>query len=470
MEKREIILEYDTVVIGGGVAGSAAAIAGARAGAKTLLIEAEGALGGQATIGLVTPLSSVRSRKGVPFGGILEELRQMTYALTEKYVSQDYKNDKYMPHSPHITKYCLLKLAKEAGVEILFHSMLIGVNTENSSIKSVDIFSKSGKIKVLAKNFIDATGDADLVALAEDEYVLGSEGDAFTQLVSTGLNTSHSDGKATNPYEAKNKMQPTSLFFVMRGVDVERAMTFNNKKPTFEELGITKEQFCKWEFSGTLGFAVTDEYVPTPQNRILVSPGRHVDEAVVNMSRVTDINGADAFSLSEGEIKAQLQLIAIVDFLKTFVPGFEKSYFVESSQHLGVRETRRLVGRYKLSGIDVITGKRFEDAICKGNYLIDIHDPNGKYGAIGGNIRADFYEVPFRSLCSKRYNNLLAVGRCISADHIAHSATRIQGTCMLTGQAAGTASALALKSGIGACDVNPDLLREKLILDGVELS
>ena len=94
MEKREIILEYDTVVIGGGVAGSAAAIAGARAGAKTLLIEAEGALGGQATIGLVTPLSSVRSRKGVPFGGILEELRQMTYALTEKYVSQDYKNDK----------------------------------------------------------------------------------------------------------------------------------------------------------------------------------------------------------------------------------------------------------------------------------------------------------------------------------------------------------------------------------------
>lgn len=470
MGKHKIILEYDTVVVGGGIAGSAAAIASARCGAKTLLIEAEGALGGQATIGLVTPLSSVRSRSGVPFGGILEELRQMTYALTKKYVSVDYENEKYVPHSPHITKYCLLKMATDAGVDIAFHTMLIDVQKGNGNIKSIDVFGKSGKIKVFAKNFIDATGDADLVALARDEYVIGSESDVFTQLVSTGLNTSHGDGKATSPYETKNKMQPASLFFVMRGVDIERAMTFNNKKLTFEELGITKEQFSRWEFSGTLGFTVTDEYVPTPQNRILVSPGRHADEAVVNMSRVTDINGADAFSLSEGEVKAQLQLISIVDFLKTFIPGFEKSYFVESSQHLGVRETRRLVGRYKLSGIDVITGKRFEDAICKGNYLIDIHDPSGKYGAIGGSIRADFYEVPFRSLCSKRYNNLLVTGRCISVDHIAHSATRIQGTCILTGQAAGTASALASKLNIGACDVDSDLLRKQLILDGVELS
>ncbi len=462
------VLLFDTVVIGGGVAGSAAAISSARCGAKTLLVEADGALGGQAGIGLVTPLSSVRTPAGVSFGGLIDEILESTRELTKKYVSDGYMHQ-WQVTAPSMMRYALLKMATDAGVTLLFHSMLSEVLVEKDRISAVILSTKSGFVKVVAKNFIDASGDGDIIALSGDSYVTGSERGIFDQLIAADLDRNHTDLEKNVPYDKESQLQPSSLFFIMRGVDLERAMELNNKKITFGDLGITRERFDAWDFSGTLGFTVTDGRVPMPQNRVLVSPGRHPDEAVINMSRVTDVNGADAFSLSRGEVDAQLQLIAIVDFLKTFIPGFEHSYLTEVSSRLGIRESRRLVGRYKLSGLEVIRGARYADTVAKGYYLIDIHDPSGKFGAIGGEIKTDHFEIPFRALCSSKYKNLLAAGRCISADHVAHSATRIQGACILTGEAAGTAAALVKDTDIGACDVSIAELRKKLSEDGVNL-
>jgi len=459
-------ISCDTLVVGGGLAGASAAIASARGGADTVLIEAGGTLGGQAGIGLVTPLDSRTSKSGVKFGGLLDEICDMTVELTKKYVCGGEEN--VYTVSPHILKYVLLKLSHDSDVKLHFHTVLCEVHTEAGKVAYAIFKDKTGYLKVNAKTFIDATGDADLVYLSGDEYVSGSEEGVFDMLTDCGLDKAHSGEKVGEKYPS-GLMQPVSLFFVLRGVSFDDVKQYNNKRLFFGDFGITREKFEKWQFCGIPGFEIKDDLIPTPASRILVSRGRHGDEVVVNMSRVVNINGADADSLSEGEIIAGLQLIGIVDFLKTFIPGFEKCYLVESSSRLGIRETRRLVGKYKLSGRETVNGERFADAVCRGYYIVDIHDPRGKSGAIGGDIGADFFEIPFGSLCSKNFANLLACGRCISCDHVAHSATRIQGVCILTGQAAGCASAIAAKCGCAATSVDADVLRSELMRNGVWL-
>lgn len=465
-------IECDTLVVGGGVAGCSAAIASARKGAKTVLAEAYGTLGGQAGVGLVTPMSSTSelNRKDMPkFGGYIEELFDEVAKLTKKYVSVNENEEDVYELSPHMTKYVLLKHACESGVRICFHTVLCDVETTDGKIVSAILHDKSGYLRVIAKSYIDASGDADLVYLANDDHVTGSEPNVFEQLVKNDLASSHVNKDKADVYDGVGLMQPVSLFFVMRGVDSKKAVAYENGKIMFGDFGITKEKFEAWEFCGSEGFVITDERVPSPQNRVLVTKGRHKDEVVVNMSRIININGSDADDLSDGEVRAQLQIVAVVDFLQKFIPGFENSYLVETSSRLGVRESRRLVGKYKLTGDDVINCRSFDDSICKAYFSIDIHDPRGKFGAIGGELKKNYFEVPFSALCSAKYSNLTVCGRCISCDHIAHAAARIQGCCILTGQACGTAAAIAVKTGVEVCDVNSGELRKQLIADKVNL-
>ena len=460
---------FDIAVIGGGVAGCSAALAAARNGAKVLLAESTGILGGQATLGLVTPLDARFTTGGKSFGGILEEISEKTAALTRDYCSCGTEGEVWEVASPHILKYVLLDLLTEAGVDIRFHTNLIGAHGKDDVITHVILSSKSGFGKIRADSFIDATGDADLTVLSGAAYVQGSEAGVFEQLNQTGLNKAHFSDREYSGYSHDGMMQPVSIFLLMGNVDVDKASKLNNKDLKFGDLGITREVFENWKFAGSCGFEITGNAIPMPQGRILVSRSNRPDVAVINMSRVVGINGADADSLNEGEIKAQKQVIAIVDFLKTFVPGFENSYFIQSGSTLGVRETRRMVGTYVLSGKDAIACKRFPYPVARGSYIIDIHDPSGKARAIGGNIRGEFYDIPFGCILSKTFSNLLACGRCISVDHVAHSSTRIQGTCILTGQAAGTAAALARKKGILPRELPEQELHRQLLADGVYL-
>ena len=463
------IENFDVAVIGGGVAGCGAALAAARNGAKVLLAESSGILGGQATLGLVTPLDARFTTGGKSFGGILEEISGKTMDLTRAYCSCGTQGEVWEIASPHILKYVLLDLLTEAGVDIRFHTNLIAAHGENGLLTHVVLSGKSGFEKITAASYIDATGDADLVYLSGAEYVRGSEPGVFDQLSQSGLNKSHFSNREYSGYSHDGLMQPVSIFLLMGGVDVDRAAALNNKDLKFGDLGITREAFQSWKFAGSCGFEVTGDSIPMPQGRILVSRSTRPDVAVINMSRVVGIDGADADSLNEGEIKAQKQVIAIVDFLKTFVPGFENSYFIQSGSTLGVRETRRMLGEYVLSGKEAIACRRFPYPVARGSYIIDIHDPSGKARAIGGSIRGEFYDIPYGCLVSRTYSNLLACGRCISVDHIAHSSTRIQGTCILTGQAAGTAAALARKKQLHPGELPEQELHRQLVADGVYL-
>ena len=457
------------VIIGGGLAGCGAAIASARNGAKTLLVESSGVLGGQATLGLVTPLDARFTTSGKSFGGIMEEISEKTIGLTKEYCSCGADGEVSDIASPHILKYVLVDTVESSGAEVYFHTTLLSVDVEGDSIKSVVLSGKSGLIKVNAKCFIDASGDADLVYLSGADYTLGSEAGVFEQLNESGLNKSHFSDNEYSGYSHDGLMQPVSIFILMGGVDVDKAFTFNNLDLKFGDLGITEEKFKAWKFAGTCGFEISGNSIPLPQGRVLVTRSTRPDVAVINMSRVVGIDGSDAEDLNDGEIKAQKQIIAIVDFLKTFVPGFENSYYIQSGSTLGVRETRRMVGEYLLSGKEAINCQTFENPIARGSYIIDIHDPSGKARAIGGSIKGEFYDIPYGSIISKNYNNLLACGRCISADHIAHSSTRIQGTCIQTGQAAGTAAAMAVKANLTPKEISQPDLHKQLVKDNMYL-
>ena len=459
--------ETDVLVVGGGVGGCAAAIAAARGGTRTMLLEASGVLGGQAGFGLVTPLDARKTVSGKSFGGLVEEISDEVAQLGDAYCSNAGHSHNFTLASPHILKYVLLKKAIDSGVDVRFHTTLVDVVTEGDKVRSVIALNKSGFCEIGATTFIDGTGDADLICGANASSVAGSEPGVFRSLVETDLAHRHFSDESYAGYDHDGLMQPVSLFFIMGNVDVSKAMSFNNKLLKFGDLGITKEKFLAWKFANTPGFEVTDDRIPMPQGRILVSRGPRGDMAVMNMSRITGIDASQADGLNRGEIQAQLQLIAIVDFLQTFVPGFENSYYIQSASSLGVRETRRLVGRYILSGYEAIMATQSPDVVARGSYIIDIHDPNGKAMAIGGKIKGDFYDIPFGCLLAKEYDNLMACGRCISVDHIAHSSTRIQGTCIMTGQAAGTAAALALHKGMAVADLPVKELQERLRSDKV---
>lgn len=458
----------EVLVAGGGIAGTAAAVSAARAGAKTMLIEESGCLGGQATLGIVTPIGSICTLNNKSFGGLTEEICKKVSENAKKY-SAPVGEEEDLTAAPHILKYVLLEMAIDAGVEIRFHTSLIDAIVSGGEIQKVITHDRSGFAEISAKVFIDGTGDGALIYHSGAEYSLGSEPGVFEEVIKNNMDYRHFSDEKYTAYETDGLMQPVSIFFTMGNVDMEKAYSYNNKLYKFGDFGISKNDFQNWKFCGTCGFEISDDRLPMPQGRILVSHGPNKGCAVINMSRVTGIDGTDADSLNQGEISAQKQVIAIVDFLKTFIPGFENSYFIQSANTLGIRETRRLNGAYKLSGSEVINGAKNADAIARGSYIIDIHDPKGKSMAIGGDIKGDFYDIPYGCLVSRQIDNLAVCGRCVSVDHVAHSSVRVQGTCIMTGQAAGAAAAMAAAENISVCEIDVKQLQKRLISDGVYL-
>ncbi len=471
-EKVDVRYEADVVVVGAGVAGTAAAIAAARGGKRTLLIERSGCLGGLVTNGHVSPFDAFKDTKGKTFGGIAQEIVDRMVELQNRVGCP---NSPAKRVGPHLFKVALLDLAIEAGVRILFHADLIKTIAENDEITNIIIHTKSGIEAVSAKMFIDATGDGDMFADAGEEFVMGCEAESGTELRTAGFDKMHFDINSSSKYDCDEvkdilAVQPCSVMFSMGNVDMaQNPIKYNNKNLKFEDLGIDRDEFFSLEYAGTVGFEENGDLIPLPQGRILFFPSGRPNELIVNMSRVIGVDGTDAVALSEASVIAHKQVVYLADFLKRYVPGFEDSYLIESSNILGVRETRRLVGQYFLKGIEAIECKHFDDEIACGSYIIDIHDPFGKGRALGGPIHGESYGIPYGCIAPKTIKNLLVCGRCISVDHIAHSSTRIQGTCVMTGQAAGAAAAVALDTNTTVQTVDVQKVREALRNDGVLL-
>lgn len=442
-------IETDIVVVGGGPAGINAAIAAGRSGARTMIIDRYGFLGGMSTIALVYPWMTYHTMDGKQvIAGIAQEIIDRLMALN---ASPGHVRDTcgfvstITPYDPEIYKVLVLDMLREAGVKVLLHSFVDDVTVKNDRIESVRLTTKSGKIDVKAKMFIDTSGDADVAYLAGAPILKGRDEDQLTQ--------------------------PMTMKFRMRGVDLAKVKQYMIEHPEEFYKKTPIDELDQLPLTAVQGFYKHWKEAALPINRdqVLFFTGPGEDEVLVNTTRVQGLDGTRVEDLTEAEELGRKQVLMVADFMVKHLPGFEKASISQVGAQIGIRETRRLDGVYSLQISDVTEGRRFEDCIARSGYPIDIHDPKNK-GVTAAWIAGDgAYDIPYRCLLAKGVSNLLAGGRCISTSHEALATTRLSPSCMATGQAAGTAAGMAVKRGVSPHELNVKDLQQQLRQDGVLL-
>ncbi|ADL69215.1 glucose-inhibited division protein A [Thermoanaerobacterium thermosaccharolyticum DSM 571] len=436
---------YDVVVIGGGVSGTIAAIAAARNGAKTLLIEQYGFLGGALTNMGVGPMMTFHAGAKQVINGIPQEVvdNLIKYGGSPGHVLDTTGFvSTVTPFNAEIMKYVLQKMVIESGAEILYHSFLINVELDGAYIKVIHIANKSGSERVEADVFIDATGDADLAVKCGVDYILGRPEDNLTQPMTMNVRIGN-----VNITDVKKYMEENPKEFTM--VDIEKIKT-SKRLMVNGFYSILKEA----RINGEINFE---------RDMVLFFETDIPGEVIVNMTRVQRLNGTNIYDLTKSEIYGREQAFEVYNFMKKHIPGFQKAYLISTGPQIGVRETRKIIGEYVLTAEDLITSKHFDDCIAIGGYPIDIHSPDGDKTTYMNLGEDNIYEIPFRSLYSKKVNNLLVSGRCISSTHEANAAIRVSPIAMATGQAAGTAAYVAVKNGKKVCDIDIKELRSILL-------
>ena len=414
-----VVGTYDVVVCGGGPAGFIAAIAAAREGARTALVEQYGFLGGAATNSLVTPLSVFTYNGEKVIGGIpwvfLERLEKMGGGLIEKPLGN-------VAFDPELYKLCCQRMVLEAGVDLYLHSWLSGCQTGQGRISHVFIENKNGTEALAGKVMIDATGDADL---------------------------SHLAGVPMLP--PGRPLQPASTYFVLAGVDTEspliaEAMHHNKQGVNCHCLPIREELMRRAKELGIPDFG-------GPWFCTLLHPG----VVAVNMTR-TQTDACDNRDYTAAECRLREDVYKMADILRENFPEFRNSYVSMVAPQAGVRETRRIQGVHVITGEEYVNGVRYPDSVSRGAHPIDIHSSAGATQSVTFLKQAAY--VPYRALVANGFPNLLVAGRCISADRQAFASLRVQASCMGMGQAAGVAAAQAVR---GETEVNVLQLDTKIL-------
>lgn len=398
--------KYDLIVVGGGFSGVAAAISGARAGLKVLIADMNNCFGGAATNGLVNPFmyywtfdkatdEKVYLCKGI-FKEIIDQLKSAgALAQNETTFQEEY------------LKIILNRMIIKENIDILFNTYLTEVKKEGGRVVSVRLSNKSGNHDFFADYFVDATGDADLAAMAGCSCRLGRESD--------------------------NLCQPMTLCFRLANVDTEK---FIKARETMN--GLYQEMQRAGKIQNVRENIL---YFNTMFNGII-----HF-----NSTRVIKRNPVDAFDLTMAELEAREQVFELYDFLKNNIDGFQESQLISTAMQIGIRESRMIIGKYVLTEDDLISCTKFDDAIAVGNYDIDIHNPEGSGTSHYYFPKGEYYTIPYRCLQPDCTNNLLVAGRCISSTHEAQASYRIMPICSCLGEAAGTAIGIAYNDRV---DVN----------------
>jgi hypothetical protein len=405
---------YDVIVAGGGTAGSVAAIAAAREGARVLCFDQFGALGGSSTFALVMPLMRFTIGDRWLARGLNEEI------ITRLQAASDDGDGIF--HNPERLKFVLEDMAIEAGVDLLYHTFLTGAVVEGGTLRAVEVHNKSGRSVLEAAAFVDATGDADLAFLVGSECMSGRPED--------GLN------------------QSASLRFAMGGVDWNALAAWLNERgagaepPRFGFGYAPGNGKLAW-MDDLLAQASADGVLTSDQGGYLQffsMPGRP-GEIYFNCPRILRINGARAEDLTRAQIEGRRGVTALVNFVRRYFGGFEKAYLIAAAPMVGIRESRRIVGEYLFTGDDVMAAAKFSDAAARSNYPIDIHRPDRAGVILKHPPDGDWYEIPYRCMLPIRPDGLLVAGRSISSSFEGQSAMRIIPTVRALGEAAGVAAA-----------------------------
>lgn len=437
--------KYDVIVIGGGVAGSIAAIASARAGAKTLVVERYGFMGGMLTMAGVGPMMTFHAGDTQVVKGIPDEIIETLKALgaspghikdTIGYASS------LTPFDAEAMKYVLEHKHIEAGGEMLYHSFFTDCKVEDHNLKSVQFWTKSGLIELEADVFVDATGDADLSVKAGVPYEYGRKLDGLAQPMTMKARIGNVDIAKVRKYMKDN---PEDFF--------TKDWSYFDETPKVSVSG----------FYSKLKEAREKGDLTYPRETVLFFENNNPGEVILNMSRIIKLNATDSYELTKGEIQGREQIRQSVDFLKKYIPGFELCYLVSTGPQIGVRETRRIEGVYTLMAEEMMNNVMFHDAIAMGGYPFDIHSPDGSSNNDKFLRPGTYYSIPYRIMVNNEVDNLITTGRCVSAAHEAASSLRVTPIAMALGHAAGAAAALASKSNKAARDVDVQELRRILL-------
>jgi hypothetical protein len=427
-EEVEVSQQADLVVVGGGAAGTAAAIAGARAGLRTTLVEEMPFLGGMTTGGAVGTFCGfyTRERAGsvVPLvGGLPLEIAEALLERRHALGPIPYKDTAVLPYVPWGVKMLLEERTRaEPRLRVMLHAKLTHALVEQGEIRGVVVQTRAGRTALSARVYVDASGDAELSRLAGAETRQGDE------------------------------IQYPSMMFTMQNVDTEVAFARLADLPRILEEHFESERLPRR--SGNL--------IPTGRPR----------EVLVALSRLElagrPVNATDEEQLTWAEMEGRSQAARLSEFLRRKVPGFSQAFLADSAARLGIRETRRIVGEYALAEEDVLGARKFEDGIGRSAWPIERHVRGGE--TLWRFLeRGSWYTIPYRCLVPRGVRNLLAAGRCLSADAGAFGSVRVIGPCMLEGQAVALAARLICDADTRAAGVDVDRLRADLAALGVPL-
>ena len=414
IEKFEI--HTDVLVLGSGPSGFAAAYSAAKNGAKVILVEQNGDVGGISTSGL---MSHWTGSCGSP---LYYEILKRTAEKNEG----DFKNKITNLIDPEKLKTLYLEMLCQVGCKVMLYTFAEDAICDGDKILGATVINKSGKTDIYAKITIDATGDGDIAARAGAEFVLGRESD--------------------------NKMQPATLMFKIGGVDYDRAVFLGSFESTYETAQGELQTLAK-------------EHIPYPAGHVLTYETTLPGVVTCNMTNAIDIDGTNANDLMYATLTCRRQMDDIVEYLREFVPGYKNCYVISSASLIGIRETRHFKGRYTLNEQDILEARVFEDYVVKDAYFnFDVHNITGA-GLDKTGVQKHFnqekgYTIPYRCLLPEVKENLLLCGRNISGTHMAHSNFRVMPICIGIGEAAGVAAYISASRNCSLNDIDAEEIRK----------
>lgn len=427
-----VAYEPDVVVMGGGPAGIAAAMAAARAGAATLLVEQRGYLGGMATAALVPAFCPYTDGKKPIIRGIGLELLEAMKVAAGGWFADRYRDQlDWVPIDVEALKVVYDEAVADGGAQVLLHTSVVQVLREGREITGVLIGNKAGLSWIRAKSYIDATGDADLAAMAGVPFQAG---------------------------DGQGRLQPSTMCYLLAGADRARFEAYLAESGDTEQIPLAVQ---KAQQAGEL-----------PPGRKEVSGFAWISQSLVgvNFGHVFGVNGTRAEDLTRGAMEGRRVAALQVRFLRRFVPGFEQVHLVHTGDQIGIRETRRINGDYCLTVDDFLAMRSFDDDIARNAYFIDIHLANAQSEMTICHLpKGQSHGVPYRCMLPVGIDNLIVAGRSVSSDRAVQGSLRVMPNCFAMGQAAGTAAAMASAGAVGFRAVNVRGLQRCLVQQGAWL-